>query len=257
MRVALVLSAGGLFGAYQWGAWEALEDVLHPDIVIGTSIGSLHAWAIAGGARAQDLAPLWQDPSLEKAIAWRFPRGLREGVLDPRRLEHRIEQLHSAYVPQRSIGIVANAYPRLRPRLFRDREITWEHLAASCAVPFFLRQPQLNGATYADGGLFDSLNVWAAHEMGADVVVVLNCWKPQQPWIIDKPVGWVAARRRREAAAIAPSNSSPQRLVLIEPAQSLGRMRDSLFWNREHIENWRQLGRADALSKKQIICDMF
>ena len=48
-RKALVLSAGGMFGAYQAGAWEVLSQSFQPDIVIGASIGSLNGWAIAAG----------------------------------------------------------------------------------------------------------------------------------------------------------------------------------------------------------------
>ena len=254
MSVALVLSAGGMFGAYQMGAWEVLEEFVKPDIVIGTSIGSLHAWAISGGATAAQLMPLWYDASLGDAIRWQFPRALRHGVLHPHALEARIQTLHQAFTPQRPVGIVANSYPRLRPHLFRNDEITWQHLAASCAVPFFLRQPQIGALTFADGGLFDSLNIWAAFEMGATRVVVINCWKPQQPWILDKSVGWFAARRRRQAP---PAPPSANRVVIIEPALPLGRMRDSLYWQRPLIDEWRALGQSDARANKQIICDMF
>ncbi|MBY0506760.1 MAG: patatin-like phospholipase family protein [Bryobacteraceae bacterium] len=255
MRVALVLSAGGMFGAYQLGAWEVLEEFLRPDLVIGTSIGSLHAWAIAGGASAAQLADLWYDPSLAHAVRWQVPFGLRQGLLQTDALEQRIRQLHGSFTPQRPVGIVANAYPFLRPHLFRDQEITWEHLAASCAVPLFLRQPQLGAHTYADGGLFDSLNVWAAFALGATHAVVVNCWKPTQPWLLDKSVGWLAARRRR--AAKSENNSSENRVVLIEPSGSLGPIRQSIYWQQPLVDAWRQQGKSDALRNKQIICDMF
>ena len=254
MSVALVLSAGGMFGAYQMGAWEVLEEFVKPDIVIGTSIGSLHAWAIAGGATAAQLMPLWYDASLAEAFRFHFPRQLRHGVFHTPALEGRIQALHQGFTPNRPVAVVANAYPFLRPHLFRNDDITWEHLAASCALPFFLRQPQIGGFTYADGGLFDSLNIWAAFEMGATHVVVINCWKPQQPWILDKSVGWFAARRRRQAP---PAQPSANRVVIIQPALPLGRMRDSLYWQRSLIDEWRACGQSDARANKQIICDMF
>ncbi len=259
MRIALVLSAGGMFGAYQLGAWEVLEQIFTPDIVVGTSIGSLTAWAIAGGATAAQLASLWYDPSLEHAIRWQIPRGFREGLLDTSALEQRIQQLHGAFTPQRPIGVVASAYPGLRHHLFRNQEITWQHLAASCAVPLFLRQPQIDGRTFADGGLFDSVNVWAAIELGATHVVVVNCWKPKQPWLLDKSVGWVAARRRRQALQ-QPQTAAVgcgTRIVLIEPEEALGDLRTALYWQKANLDRWRELGKSDAISKKQIICDMF
>ena len=47
-KTAVVLSAGGNYGAYQAGAWEVLAPIVEPDIVVGASVGSLNGWAIAG-----------------------------------------------------------------------------------------------------------------------------------------------------------------------------------------------------------------
>ncbi len=257
MPVALVLSSGGAFGAYQVGAWEVLEEFLQPDIVIGTSIGSLHAWAIAGGATSADLLTLWQDASLAQAVRWQIPRQLRHGLLDHHRLEARIQTMHRSFTPNRPIAVVANRYPRFQPQLFRNQEITWEHLAASCAVPLFLRQPQIDGFTHADGGLLDSINLWAAFAMGATSVVIVNCWKPQQPWLLEKSVGWLAHRRREKQRREKPQNPLQNRVILIEPELPLGRLRDAMYWSQPLAGDLIARGRADALAKKQIICDMF
>jgi predicted acylesterase/phospholipase RssA len=56
---ALVLSSGGMFGAYQAGAWEVLSETFKPDIVVGASIGSLNGWAVAGGCDPQELSRRW------------------------------------------------------------------------------------------------------------------------------------------------------------------------------------------------------
>src|SRR5437667_282201 len=54
-RTALVLSGGGMFGAWQAGAWKALASRFQPDLVVGASVGSLNGYAIAGGASGQAL----------------------------------------------------------------------------------------------------------------------------------------------------------------------------------------------------------
>ena len=66
---ALVLSAGGMYGAYQAGAWKALADVFHPDLVVGASIGALTGWAIAGGCHPDELVDRW----LHLEAAERYP----------------------------------------------------------------------------------------------------------------------------------------------------------------------------------------
>src|SRR6185436_480327 len=48
-RTALVLSGGGMFGAYQAGVWAALHHSIQLDMVVGASIGCLNGWLIAGG----------------------------------------------------------------------------------------------------------------------------------------------------------------------------------------------------------------
>ena len=45
---ALVLSAGGMYGAYQAGAWRVLAERFQPDLIVGASIGAVN------GARASD-----------------------------------------------------------------------------------------------------------------------------------------------------------------------------------------------------------
>ena len=50
-RVALLLQGGGALGAYQAGVYEALAKTrLHPDWVVGISIGAINAAIIAGNA---------------------------------------------------------------------------------------------------------------------------------------------------------------------------------------------------------------
>lgn len=56
-QIVLVLEGGGALGAYQAGAYQALEEAgIAPDWVIGTSIGAINAGLIAGN-RPQDRLP--------------------------------------------------------------------------------------------------------------------------------------------------------------------------------------------------------
>ena len=64
MKTALVLSGGGMFGAWQAGVWRALAPYLKPDLVVGASVGALNGWAIAGGASPDELIDSWMNPDL-------------------------------------------------------------------------------------------------------------------------------------------------------------------------------------------------
>jgi NTE family protein len=64
-RVALVLSGGGALGAYQAGAYAALESCgVRPNWVAGTAIGAVNAVIIAGNPphkRTRQLRRFWQE----------------------------------------------------------------------------------------------------------------------------------------------------------------------------------------------------
>ena len=66
-RVALLLQGGGALGAYQAGVYEALTETgLHPDWVVGISIGAINAAIIAGNApenRVERLRGFWEEIS--------------------------------------------------------------------------------------------------------------------------------------------------------------------------------------------------
>ena len=65
MTTAFVLSGGGSLGAVQVGMLQALsERDVHPDLLIGTSVGAINAAYVAGhgtGTQAlDDLAAIWR-----------------------------------------------------------------------------------------------------------------------------------------------------------------------------------------------------
>src|SRR6516164_1110035 len=64
-RVVLLLQGGGALGSYQAGVYEALAQTeLHPDWVVGISIGAINAAIIAGNAperRADRLREFWEE----------------------------------------------------------------------------------------------------------------------------------------------------------------------------------------------------
>src|ERR1035441_5758826 len=83
---ALVLSAGGLWAAWEVGAWSVLRERFRPDLIVGASAGTWNGWAIAGGCTPEELARLWLDPATGEIMgfgllpraAWSAPlRGSR------------------------------------------------------------------------------------------------------------------------------------------------------------------------------------
>src|SRR3954449_5796221 len=71
---ALVLGAGGMFGAWEVGVWSVLREHVHVDMIVGASAGAWIGWLIACGATPDELAREWQDPATAKLMQRGFHR---------------------------------------------------------------------------------------------------------------------------------------------------------------------------------------
>jgi NTE family protein len=241
VKTALVLSAGGMFGAYHAGAWKALAGRIRPDVVVGASVGALNAWMIAGGAAPADLIAHWLGPANASLASLRLSRRPWRCILDPGPLEDRIEALWKGYRPRIEIGIVAVELRSLRARLFQNDDITPRHLAASCAVLTCYPQVRLGTRLYTDGGLLGSLPLWAAAEMGANRIVAVNAL-PQLPSRVVR----AAVRAIRALAPPAAPAPAGAEIRIIAPSRPLGTLRHAMFWNDAAVKRAIELGEADA-----------
>jgi predicted acylesterase/phospholipase RssA len=240
LKRALVLSAGGMFGAYQAGVWEVLHRSFKPDLIVGASVGSLNGYLIACGSAPDDLIRRWQSLGDVNQVRWRMAR-LASGLLDPGPLEMLIQEICQT-APECEYALVATETRTCRPRLFAWPDITWKHIAASCGVPVFLPTHQINGVYYSDGGLVDPLPLWAALELGATEVVTVDVMN-RRPLPVRAAIGvlqaWAGYKRPQ-----------PERVQVLEinPSRPLGSVRDSIYWSRANTDRWIELGRQDAQS---------
>jgi predicted acylesterase/phospholipase RssA len=222
---ALVLSGGGLFGAWQAGAWSALSGRISPDVIVGASVGSLNGYLIASGATPEELRGMWLDPAFG-----RFED-----------LPSNIRRMMARYTPRIRFAITATELPRMKPRIFRDSEITWQHLAASCALPFALPQVRIGTHWYSDGGLLGALPSWAAAELGARQIIGLQVLPRSPSWWLHQFV-----RAFRGVAGHNPPVPPGIDVREIRPSRPLGSVRDTIQWKRANIERWLQQGAEDA-----------
>jgi NTE family protein len=151
------------------------------------------------------------------------------------------------YSPKAEFGVVLVKMSGLRPKLFRNGEVTWQHLVASCAVPVGFPPVRIGGELYCDGGVLEALPIWAAGEMGATRVIAVNASRFVSPW----PVGIMikGVRRLRKAPPRAPGGPP---VTLITPAEYLGKFLDGATWRRENILRWIELGEADATTALEM-----
>jgi predicted acylesterase/phospholipase RssA len=236
---ALVLSAGGMFGAYQAGVWDVLHRWFKPDLVVGASVGSLNGYLIACGVESRQLVERWRSLAALQAIRWRPSVHLTRGLVDVSTLEAWMQEM-CRQTPRCEFAAVATETLTCRQRMFCSPEVTWIHLAASCGVPLFLPAHRIDGVLYSDGGLVEPLPLWAAIELGATEIVAINVLS-HPPLAIR-----TAVRILRAYSGYRRPDMSGVSVVEISPSKPLGGARDSAIWNPEKARAWIDLGRIDA-----------
>ena len=226
---ALVLSAGGMYGAYQAGAWRAIADVFQPDLVVGASIGAITGWAIAGGCDPDELVDRWLHLDAAARYRWKFPRSPLHGIFDTTALQGAIREIYESFQPRIHYAMVVTDLLKLRPRVIRGNEVSWQHLVASTSIAVLFDQVRLGGRIYSDGGLLSAVPLWAAAEMGATKALVINVLPAPPGHIARIAVGrgadGVAFSRsgadgnRSNAAGSAPVAGQAARIHLLDAGQ--------------------------------------
>lgn len=239
-KTALVLSAGGMFGAYQAGAYRAIAQQFEPDIVVGASVGALNGWSIAAGCSPEHLIEKWRDPEAGGVLKLYPNAGWRNGWFDPEPLRVRAESLIADYKPRIPFGMVVVKMPWLRTELIRHPDITAAYLQATCSIPLFLPAVSIEGTRYVDGGLLEKLPIRAAAEMGATRIIAIDS--------LPKVGGWWLRAGTNLARIFKPTHRLPEDLevLVISPSERLGGVNDAVFWKRENIDRWVELGERDT-----------
>jgi NTE family protein len=173
-RIGLALGGGAARGFAHIGVIQALEESgIRPDLVVGTSAGSLVAALYASGKRPAELIQL-ADAMDESAITdWAFPgRGLIRGeALAKFVREHSGGKAIEAMVLP--LGIVATDLDSGAPILFQ-RGDTGMAVRASSAVPAVFQPVRIGAREYVDGGLVSPVPVRFARQMGAELVIAVD-----------------------------------------------------------------------------------
>jgi NTE family protein len=231
VTTALVLSAGGMFAAWEVGVWKVLRTHVQFDMIVGASAGAWNGWAIAGGCTPEELVEQWMDPRTAQVMQ---PGLHRSGWLRPDAMHQQAREMFARFQPRIPFGLTVVELPWIKPRLVRDSEITWQHLAATASIPMCFPPMTIQGRHYVDGGFPGSaLPLWAAEEMGATRAVAVLCLTTL-PFRILRHV--VPSRR----------SSSALEVIRLEPSEPLGSMRDAVIWSAANIARWIELGERDA-----------
>ena len=175
-RIGLALGGGAARGFAHVGVIQVLEEAgLSPQLVAGTSAGSLVAALYASGKTSQELRRVAETMEEAEITDWMMPI-LNRGALRGEALAKYVNtQVGGKSIEQMKIplGIVATDLRNGEVVTFR-RGNTGSAVRASSAVPAVFQPVRIGEREYVDGGLVAPVPVKQAREMGANFVIAVD-----------------------------------------------------------------------------------
>ncbi|MGC4365951.1 patatin-like phospholipase family protein [Hydrogenophaga sp. R2] len=175
-RLGLALGGGAARGFAHVGVIQVLEqNGIRPDLVVGTSAGSLVAALYASGMNATELERAALAMEEATLTDWTLPflgRGMLRGEALSRYVRKAVngKLIEQMQIP---LGVLATDLSNGQGIVFR-RGDTAQAVRASSAVPGVFSPVPIAGREYVDGGLVAPVPVRQARDMGAEVVLAID-----------------------------------------------------------------------------------
>ncbi len=183
---AYVFGGGGSWGAQHWGILRALAETdIRPDLVVGTSVGSLNGAITAADPTnsAEILGQLWPSVTREQV----FPGGVLTGLKTLRNSRGwlydstNLADYLGSRLPVTAIEDLALPFVAVATdfesggRVEIDSGDLRSALLASSAIPGIFPWVDREGLRLVDGGVVSNVSTDVALRRGAGSIVVLDC----------------------------------------------------------------------------------
>ena len=208
-RIGLALGSGSARGWSHIGVIRVLERAgIAPDIVCGTSIGSLVGAAYADGQ-------LERLETWVKSLTWQTVVSLLDFTIDGGLIEGgKLLAFFRTHFKDKDITRMPKSFGAVATELVTGREV-WlrqgsviDAVRASMALPGLFTPAQHDGRLLVDGGLVNPVPVSLCRAMGADIVIAVD-------------LNWDLIGRHVEPAA-APAETMPGALASLLGKLPLG-----------------------------------
>jgi NTE family protein len=176
--IGLALGGGAARGFAHIGVIKALESQgIFPNLVVGTSAGSVIAALYASGYRGTELQKIALSLDEAAITDWALPfSGRFGGMIKGDALQAMVNRLVKNQAIENMsmpLGIVGTDLKTGNGVLFQ-RGDTGQAVRASCSIPGVFQPTIIQGREYVDGGLVSPVPVRYAKQMGADIVIAVN-----------------------------------------------------------------------------------
>jgi len=173
-KLALVLGGGAARGFAHIGVIKALEaQGIVPDLIVGTSAGSVVAAIYAGGAGGFELQKFALDLDDKTITDWTVPdRGFIRGEALQNYINKHLSNRPMEALPRR-LAVVATDLRSGEMVVFRSGDVGLA-VRASSSVPGVFQPVRFAGREFVDGGLVSPVPAKVARDLGATVVIAVD-----------------------------------------------------------------------------------
>jgi NTE family protein len=172
--IGLALGGGAAKGFAHIGVIKMLEaSGIHPDVISGTSAGSVVGALYASG---MDAFAMQQAASSMDEASIRDVRLFSGGLVQGQKLQDYVDSL----VHQRPIERLRLPFAAVATELETGVRTVFTHgdtgqaVRASCSIPGVFEPAAIDGRHYVDGGVVSPVPVDAARQLGADFVIAVD-----------------------------------------------------------------------------------
>jgi NTE family protein len=177
-KIGLVLGGGGARGFAHIGVLKMLDVLgIKPDLIVGTSAGSVAGAFYAAGYNGFDLQMLAYELDRATVTDWSlFSKGLLRGDA--------LQNFVNRQLGNRNIDQLKIPFAAVAARLDTGQGVLFQRgnigqaVRASSAVPGVFQPTLINGVEYVDGGLVSPVPIRYARQLGADFVIAVDVSTP-------------------------------------------------------------------------------
>jgi NTE family protein len=213
-RIALVLGSGGPRGFAHIGVLKVLDEAgIHPDLVVGSSVGAMVGALYSSGIPAPDLEKLAYQINVMEFFEFRMLRGgLATGTAIQTYVNTKVHNEMLEQLPMRFVAIATRTSDH-KLVLFNHGD-TGLAVRASSASPGQFDPVRVGDDTYVDGDEMSPVPILVARRLGAKVVIAVDVSAYAEDTPAGVPQEWIDkdARRAKQVALEA-----PQADVLLHP----------------------------------------
>lgn len=158
-KLGIALGGGGARGFAHLGVLQALhEKSIYPDIIAGTSAGSIVGAFLADKKNPQEILTLLKEKGFFTYTRFNIPK---TGLVSLEGLEELLEEdLSVDMIQDLSIPFIAAVTNLNKGKVeYLDKGPADQIIQASSAIPVLFSPVEINGNLYADGGLMDNVPV--------------------------------------------------------------------------------------------------